>query len=353
MNWHRESVEMKRLPRIFKSKEISVLYMIIIVSIIITIVNPVFLRIDNIIDLFRSNTVLGILSCGMLLVILTGGIDISIAVITAASACIVGTFLISASSNIILAALVGIASGALIGLINGLLIAYVSIPPIVSTLGMLNVVNGIVKFATNGTWITDIPQNFIDFGQFYLFETKVEGITSKVGIPVQVLILIGIALITWVILKYTMFGRSVYAFGGSESAAQRIGFNNSRTQLLVYSYMGAICGVAAFVHVSIFRQVDPNTFGGYEMQVIAAVVIGGTAVSGGYGSVLGALLGVAFMSILNNGLILMRIPTFWHQIVIGMIIIVAVSMDAINRARLEKNRVIVDIDEADVRGTIK
>jgi simple sugar transport system permease protein/ribose transport system permease protein len=344
---------MKRLSRVLKSKEISTLFMIVIVSIIITIVNPVFLRIDNIIDLLRGNTVLGIMACGMLLVILTGGIDISIAAIIAASACIVGTLLISVTNNILLAVLVGVASGAVMGLINGMLIAQVNIPPIVSTLGMLSIINGIVKFATNGTWITNIPQNFIDFGQFYLFETKVEGITSKIGIPVQVLILIGIALITWLILKYTMFGRSVYAFGGSENAAQRIGYNTKNTQVLVYTYMGAVCGIAAFVHTSIFRQVDPNTFAGYEIQVIAAVVIGGTAVSGGYGSILGALLGVAFMSILNNGLILMRIPTFWHQIVIGIIIIVAVSMDAINKVRLEKKRVIVDIDETDERGAVK
>lgn len=336
---------MKRFSGVLKKKETSILFMILIISAIITIVNPVFLRIDNIIDVIRGNTVLGIMACGMLLVIITGGIDISIAAIIAASACVVGTFLKSVSSNIILAAVVGIATGALIGLGNGLLIANLSIPPIVSTLGMLSIVNGVVKFATNGTWITDIPKSFVAFGQYYLFEFKVEGISSKVGIPVQVLILIGVALLTWAILKYTMFGRSVYAFGGSESAAQRIGFNTKKTQILVYSYMGAVSGIAAFVHTSIFRQVDPNTFAGYEIQVIAAVVIGGTAVSGGYGSVLGTLLGVAFMAILNNGLILMRIPTFWHQIVIGAIIIIAVAMDAISKQKLEKNRFTVDVDD--------
>ena len=336
---------MKRFSGVLKKKETSILFMILIISTIITIVNPVFLRIDNIIDLLRGNTVLGIMACGMLLVIITGGIDISIAAIIAASACVVGTFLKAVSSNVILAMVVGVATGAMIGLANGLLIANLSIPPIVSTLGMLSIVNGIVKFATNGTWITDIPKSFVAFGQIYLFEFKVDGISSKVGLPIQLLILIGVALLTWAILKYTMFGRSVYAFGGSENAAQRIGYNTKKTQILVYTYMGAVCGIAAFVHTSIFRQVDPNTFAGYEIQVIAAVVIGGTAVSGGYGSVLGTLLGVLFMSILNNGLILMRIPTFWHQIVIGAIIIIAVAMDAISKQKLEKNRFTVDVDD--------
>lgn len=341
---------MKRITKVFKSKEISVILMILVVSTIITIVNPVFLRIDNIIDIFRSNTVIGIMACGMLLVLLTGGIDISIAAIIAASSCILGTLLIELTNSILFALFIGLMSGAIMGLINGLLISGVKIPPIVCTLGMLNIINGVVKFTTNGTWITNIPQKFIDFGQFYLFETRVEGINSKIGIPVQVLIMVVVALITWLILKHTMLGRSIYAFGGSESAAQRIGYNTKLTQIFVYTYMGAVSGIAAFVHTSIFRQVDPNTFAGYEIQVIAAAVIGGTAISGGYGSVLGAVLGVAFMSILNNGLILMRIPTFWHQIVTGMIIIIAVSIDAINRNRIEKNKVIVDVDESGKRG---
>ena len=334
------------MKKFLKGRETLLLIMLIALMIIISIVNPVFWRVDNLMDLLKNAVVLGILSCGMLLVVLTGGIDVSVGAVTAACSCIIGTILAQVTDNILLSFIVGIACGAGMGLGNGLLISLLKIPPIVATLGTFNIINGLVKFITNGTWITGIPDSFIQFGQTSFFQTQVEGVKTLVGLPVQVIFLAIVIIITYLILKYTRFGRSVYALGGNRESAQRIGYNVTKTLILLYMYLGALAGVASVVHTSIYRQVDPNSFAGWDMKVIGATVIGGTSINGGYGSVYGAMLGVFFMTILQNGLTLMRIPTFWQQIVTGIVIIVAISSDAYSRYRADKNAVKVDVAEA-------
>lgn len=334
------------MKKFLKARETLLLAMIAVLIIIISIVNVAFWRLDNIMDIFRNAVVLGILSCGMLLVVLTGGIDVSVGAVTAACTCIVGTFLMEVTDNIVLSFIIGIACGAAMGLGNGLLIALLKIPPIVATLGTFNIINGLVKFITNGSWITGIPDSFIQFGQISLFPTQIEGVNTLVGLPIQVIFLAAVIIVTYIILKYTRFGRSVYALGGNRESAQRIGYNVTKTLILLYMYLGALGGVASVIHTSIYRQVDPNAFAGWDMKVIGATVIGGTSINGGYGSVYGAMLGVFFMTILQNGLILMRIPTFWQQIVTGAIIIIAISADAYSRYMTEKNSVKVDVAEA-------
>lgn len=334
------------MKKFLKGRETLLLIMLVALMIIISIVNPVFWRLDNIMDILKNAVVLGILSCGMLLVVLTGGIDVSVGAVTAACSCIIGTILAQATDNILLSFIVGIACGAGMGLGNGLLISLLKIPPIVATLGTFNIINGLVKFITNGTWITGIPDSFIQFGQTSFFQTQVEGVNTLVGLPVQVIFLAIVIVITYLILKYSRFGRSVYALGGNRESAQRIGYNVTKTLILLYMYLGALAGVASVVHTSIYRQVDPNSFAGWDMKVIGATVIGGTSITGGYGSVYGAMLGVFFMTILQNGLTLMRIPTFWQQIVTGIVIIIAISSDAYSRYRADKNAVRVDVAEA-------
>lgn len=334
---------MDNFKRFIKGREGMLVIMIIALMAIISIINPVFWRLDNIMDILKNATVLGILACGMLLVVLTGGIDVSVGAVTAACACIVGTFMIQVTGNLIVAFLLAMACGAVMGICNGMLVSLLQIPPIVATLGSFNIINGLVKYLTNGTWITGIPEEFISFGQTSFFPTQVEGVKIMVGLPVQVIFLAAVIVFTWWLLKYTRFGRSVYAIGGNRESAQRLGYNVKKSQMLLYMYLGVLAGVASVVHTSIFRQVDPNSFAGWDIKVIGATVIGGVNINGGYGSVFGAILGVFFMTILQNGLILMRIPTFWQQIVTGIVIIAAVSVDAYSRYRQEKNRLKVDV----------
>jgi len=338
------------MKRVLRERESLLVIMIVVLIIIITSTNSVFLRSDNLVDILRNASVLGILACGMLLVILTGGIDVSVGAVTAANTCICGMLLKNVTDNIPLVFVICMVCGMLMGLGNGLLISRLRIPPIVVTLGTYNIVNGLMLYATKGTWITGLPDSFtIGFGQASFFNTYVESADRVVGLPIQVIFFIASIIVTWWLLRYTRFGRSVYALGGNREAAIRSGYNVKRSETLIFVYMGLLAGFAAVVHVSIFRQIDPSSFLGYEINVIAATVIGGVSINGGYGSILGAILGVFFMTILQNGLILMRIPTFWQKIVTGLVIIIVVSVDMYTEFLRNKNRLKVDVEDVAAR----
>jgi len=332
------------MRQILKSKEAPILGITILLMIVISIINPVFIRIDNVMDVLKSNSVLGIIACGMLLAIITGGIDLSVSAMIAACTVIVGNMLIKVSDSILLVFVVSVICGGVMGLINGLLVSRIKIPPIVVTLGTMSIFNGIVRYTTNGKWITDIPKKFLNFGRLRLFNIPVPNTEQTTGIPIQIFFTIAVALLTWFILKYTLFGRGVYSIGGNLISAERIGYNIKKIQMMLYAYIGMLAGLAGVVHNSIMVQVDPNVFGGFEMQVVAAVVLGGANIAGGYGSVFGTMIGVVFLAVSNNGLVLMKIPTFWQQIVVGSIIVIAVSVDAIQRTSIEKRRTRVDVE---------
>jgi ribose/xylose/arabinose/galactoside ABC-type transport system permease subunit len=328
---------------LLKMREIPILLVLIGISIIITIANPSFATLENFLDLFKSNLTLAIMSLGMLLVILTGGIDVSVASIITAVTVITGSFLIHVSSNIFLAIVVACLAGTAMGFINGFFIARLKIPPIVTTLGTMSIILGIVLYTTNGNWITGIPNNFIDFGRATITSFTLKS-GRVVGFPIQGLILIPAIILTWFILKKTVIGRGIYAIGGNLESAERMGFKSKHILTFVYSFEGFLIGLAAISHTSIMRQVDPNAFLGVEMQVIAAVVLGGASTLGGTGSVLGTLLGVAIFCVINNGLILMKIPTFWQKIVVGIIIIGSIAIDMAQKQRAEQKQVRVDVE---------
>lgn len=326
-----------------KSKEFIVLLILIVISVIIYLNNPIFLRPDNLIDLLKGNAVLAIVAMGMLMVIITGGIDVSVGAMVAAVTVLVGNFMVRFGGNLALVFLVGCLCGTFLGAINGIFIAKLKIPPIVVTLGTMSIINGVMLYYTNGNWINNIPQSFIDFGKITLFRIP-DGQGGVAGIPIQILFFIGAALITWVILRYTLIGRGIYALGGSPISAARIGYDLDKINIFLYSYVGCMVGLAAVIHTSIMRQVDPNAFSGFELQVIAVVVLGGANILGGAGSVFGTIIGVLLMAVMNNGLILMHIPVFWQKIVVGAVILFAVSIDVIQRRHTEKNLIRVDVD---------
>lgn len=336
---------MKLGQKLRQSREFGILLLLVAFSLVITLYTSTFLTMENLFDMLKSNVVLAIMAIGMLPVILTGGIDVSVGSMVAAVTIIVGKFLMNVSPNIFLAFLVGSLFGMLMGLANGLLIAKLKIPPIVVTLGTMSIISGISLFYTNGNWITGLPQNFINFGRTTIGTFYREGGTVS-GFPIQLLFLILVALLTWFILRHTLTGRGIYAIGGNMVSAERVGFNVDRIVIFLYAYEGFIIGLAGVVHTSIMRQVDPNAFSGFEMQVIAAVVLGGASVLGGYGSVLGTLIGVALFSIINNGLILMHIPTFWQKIVVGLVLIASIGFDMMQKRYWESKSTKVDIEEA-------
>jgi len=320
------------MKQLFRSKEAGILLIIILVSAVITLKNPVFLTTENLLDLAKNNTVIGIVALGMLPVIITGGIDVSVGAMTAAVTIIIGKYMVNFGGNLLLVFTIGCISGALLGALNGLLVSKLNLPPIVVTLGSMSIINGLMLYYTGGSWITNIPQWFINFGRI-----------KAAGIPIQIFFLVLAAVITYLVLKYTLVGRGIFAIGGNPLAAVRAGFHKDRILLFLYSYLGFLVGLAAVVHTSIMRQVDPNAFSGFEMNVIAAVVLGGANVLGGEGTVFGTILGVTVLAVIQNGLILAWIPTYWQQIVVGIIILAAVCFDVIQNRRRQARIARIDV----------
>lgn len=331
------------MKKFAKRKEFGIILIILIMSIVLTIISSAFLKADNIIDILRNNAVYGIMAFGMLPVLISGGIDLSVASSIALCAVVAGKVMTTMDTNIVVVFLVSIFVGALIGLINGLIITKLKIAPMVATLGIMAITLGVVLLYTGGTWISGLPSYFKDFGMAKLGSIPT-GNAMTLGIPSQVIILILAGVITWVMLRYTLIGRGIYAIGGSEASAIRVGYNVDKIKIFIYIYSGIMTGIAAVVHTSIVQQVDPNTFLGYELTVISTVVIGGASTMGGVGTVLGTTLGIVLMGILQNGLILAKIPTYWQKIVMGMVILIAISVDVINRKREQSKLVRVDVE---------
>jgi ribose/xylose/arabinose/galactoside ABC-type transport system permease subunit len=334
------------IPKMHKVKmrELPILLVLAGIAVVITVANPSFATLENFLDLLKGNLTLAIMSLGMLLVILTGGIDVSVASVITAVTVITGFFLIHVSSNVFLALIAACLAGTALGFINGFFISRLRIPPIVATLGTMSIILGIVLYKTNGNWITGIPASFIDFGRISVFNVTLKS-GRVIGFPVQGFILIPAIVLTWFILKHTVTGRGIYAIGGNLESAERMGFKSARILTFVYSYEGFLIGLAAVSHTSIMRQVDPNAFLGFEMQVIAAVVLGGASTLGGTGSVFGTLLGVAIFCVINNGLILMKIPTFWQKIVVGIIIVGSIAIDMAQKQKAERKQIRVDVEQ--------
>ncbi len=327
-----------------KRKEFGILLIIIVLAVVITIINPSFLKISNVFDFLRSNAVYGIMAFGMLLVLLTGGIDLSVSSTIALCAVLQGSFLIKhPETNILLVVLLVIVAGALVGLINGVLITKIKIPPIVATLGVQTITNAAVLFVTKGTWISNLPQWYKDFGNFTLF--TVSSGNTVTGIYTQVILLIVVALLTWFILNNMLIGRGVYAVGGNVQSAQRVGYNVDLILIFVYIYSGIMAGLASVSAVSIVGSVDPNTFTGYEMDVIAITVLGGASLAGGIGTVFGTVLGIILMAVIKNGLLLVHISSYWQNSIMGAIILFTIAIDAINQARERDRAIKVDVKE--------
>lgn len=333
------------MKKFLKFKEASVLVMLLLVMLISWLLNPVFLSFENIMDVIKSNAVLGTCALGMLLVIITGGIDVSIGGQLALVTVLTGQLMNrSGFDNLILIYLLGIAIGGFIGLVNGLMVSRLNLPPIIATLGMASVINGFLKYYTNGAWINQLPQRIIDFGLVKLFSVQ-SSAGSPIGFPIQFLLFAAAMLVTWFLLKHTMLGRSIMAMGGNPVSAARIGLNNKRLMTFAYAFSGMMAGFAAITYTSIMKSVDPNAFLGYEMNVIGAVVLGGALLTGGYGSVLGTFLGVMLFAFISNGLTLAKISTYWQSIIVGSIILLAVSFEMVKLHREEKKQTKVDIEQ--------
>jgi ribose transport system permease protein len=300
-----------------------------VLMIALSLASDHFLTAENGVNILRQISVNLCLSIGLTLVILSGGIDLSVGAVLALAGAVAAGLLKSGIDlpmwNVHLeltvagAVMVGVGVGVALGLLNGLMVTRLLIPPFVATLAMMSVARGLTQLWTGGYPISRLgaPFGFIGTGSF-------------LAIPMPVWIVVVLCLITLVICHRTPFGRHLYAVGGSERAARLTGLNVDGIRVVVYVVGGALSGLAGILVTARLDSAQPNAGLGYELDAIAAVVIGGTSLSGGRGSVAGTALGCLLIGVLSNGLTLLNVSPFWQQIVKGAVIAVAVALDRRN-----------------------
>jgi ribose transport system permease protein len=299
---------------------------LLVLCIIIAVLSDKFLTMDNGWNVLRQIAVNVCIATGMTLVVLTAGIDLSVGSVLALCGAITagllknGIPIASADTfigfTILGAVLAGILAGGLLGFFNGLVITRFKVPPFVATLAMLTMARGFTMLWTKGHPISNLGAEFAVIGTGWL-----------IGIPVPVWIAGIVVLLTAFITQQTKLGRYIYAIGGNENAARLSGINISKVKLIVYGIAGALAAVGGIMVTSRLDSAQPNAGTGYELDAIAAVVIGGTSLSGGKGSVWGTVMGAVIIGVLNNGLVLLNVSPFWQQVVKGGVILIAVIID--------------------------
>jgi len=322
-----------------KRSETYLLLIIIIYSVIVTCVNKSFMTFENFYDILRSGTGMMILAIGVFVVLLSGGIDVSCTAIAISSGYIaVRTIMAIGVDSLFLAFIISCSIGLVFGMINGLIISYFKLPTLIVTLGTLNVFHGMLLtfVGTKSVNAGQMPECFVRFGSAKLITiTTAKG--TIYGLSAFIIPLIIVILLTWFILKYTMLGRGIYAIGNDKESAKRAGINVIKTQLFIYSYAGFLYGIMGVVFVSEVRWVNPVYLVGKELLVIAAVVIGGTKLSGGSGTIFGAILGVGIIILFNSTLVLLGLSASWMDFFVGLIMLISVAMGTY-RSKLKNRR---------------
>jgi simple sugar transport system permease protein len=278
-----------------------------------------------------------ILAVGAQMVIVSGGIDVSFTAVASLSMYIASSLLlnINYSGSVILAYAMAAVFGCLLGSLNAVLIALFRFPTFVVTLGTSSVFVGLMlgPFAAHESMV---PPAMLAHGEAHLFSAYNTQLGIKSDMPVQVFILLGVLVLVFLIMRYTMVGRGIYAVGGDEASARRAGFNVVGVKVFIYCFVGAIAGIAGIARASMMQGCRPIDLLGTELTVIAAVVLGGTRVTGGLGTLTGTMLGVALMTIMANSLILIGVSTYWTSIFTGTIIVVGSGVTALQVNRSQR-----------------
>ena len=327
--------------RFRRSHEFWLLMAILVVGAVLSVTTDTFLTLENLFDVVTSNAYVAILCAGLLVVLISGGIDISFTA-SASVAQYVALTVANAFPGIGWAGvfLVACLVGAALGMINAAVIYGFKMVAIIATIALLNAYFGLLIFFSGGSWIYVLPDWFLNGVNWFAYTGK-NGYTYSINL--QILVVILAFLLTWLLLRRTNIGRQIYAMGGNPDAAQRIGFNMFRLYFIIYGYLGLCAGLASVVQAQLTQTVMPNSLVGRELDVLGAVVLGGASLNGGAGSVLGTVLGVTLLAVMRNGLILVGLSLYWLQAVTGLVILVAVSTTAIQvrRTQLVRRRVIV------------
>jgi inositol transport system permease protein len=282
----------------------------------LSFLRPNFLNIANLVNVFRQISINGILAVGVTLVLLTGGVDLSLGSVVALSGVAAASFSHPGQHAVLVPVLLGILVGAACGAINGLVITRGRVAPFIATLGMMTAARGLALLLSGGRPVSNLSSSF----------TAISG-GNLLSVPIPIVIFGAAGLFTWILLTRLRLGRYIYAVGGNENAARASGLHVRSIKMAAYSLCGAFAGLAGVVLASRITTGQPNAGIGYELDAIAAVVIGGTSLSGGTGGVGGAMLGALLIGVINNGLDLLNVSSYYQQVVKGLIIVGAVWLD--------------------------
>lgn len=323
--------------------EIFLIIAIAALSLVIGISNPVFFSLATPFDLLRSSLIEILFGLGLLIVLVSGGIDISFPIVgifagytTVVIMLNFGLDTYSLWIPIVLAAIIG----AILGSINALLIAGFKLPTLIATLGTTGMFRGFLLSYIGSVYIANIPLGLDQFSTADLLSFQTEGGTlARLHVLVIPLLLLAIA-IAWM-MRRTMFGRAVFAIGGNEESARRMGINVAWVKARIYLLVGALSGVAGILYISLQRKADPYDLAGTELNIIAAVVLGGASIMGGYGTVTGTILGVLLINLIRDNLILLGVPGSWQRAAVGLLLLIGVMSQAIADKRRAKQESVV------------
>lgn len=292
--------------------------------------NNYFLSQDNMMIILRQISINGILAIGMTFVIITAGVDLSVGSVLALSGIVAARFATSntglaigdTANAVMIPMIIALGIGIICGLLNGTILAKFNLQPFIVTMGMLSAARGLTLLTTDGNPVSQLNSDFRWLGNGYIFD-----------IPVPVVILAAIFILTWILLNKTTFGRYVYAVGGNPKSARTSGISVIKIKVLVYTLCGALAGIAGLILTARTGSAQTSAGSAYELDAIAAVVIGGTSMAGGVGTLVGTLFGVLIIGVMNNGLDLLGVQSYYQQIIKGALIVIAVLLDPSRKQR--------------------
>ena len=330
----------RTLKRLSRRNEPYIFLVLLALCVLIEIRSGQFFTPNNIVDQLSALVVPGIFAVGTFMVIVSGGMDVSFPALASLSAYATTKLLLDAgyTGGIWLPILISIALGALLGAFNGLFVGYFGLPALIVTLGSSSVFKGFMQGTLESRQLAFIPEGMAEFGRSALFvATNPEsGLTSRM--PTSFVVFAAVLVAAWFILNRTMFGRGIYAIGGDGNAARIAGFNVRRIRTFVYLFSGCVTGIAAMAYCILMRTANPKNLMGSEMMVIAAVVVGGTRITGGHGGVIGTVLGVLLITLIQNNLIMLGVPTYWQKFVVGLVIVMGTSITSLRAKRIAQGR---------------
>jgi len=317
-------MQKKKWLRIFEYEQVTLILTLLFICVLISLLSDKFLTGSNILNILRQSSQYGVCAIGMVMVILLGGIDLSVGSVQALAG-VAAVVVLNKTDSIPLAIIAGVLIGAFVGLINSLIITKMNITPLICTLGTMSIISGAALVATKAVSFQVANKNYMQIG-----------IGTIGGIPIPVIILFVLVIIAYGVLKHTVYGRYIYAIGGNKQSAALAGIPVDRIIIITYVIAGMLTGLAAVILSARLGSGQPTAGVGFEMSVIAAVIIGGVSLSGGKGSLSGAMIGVLTLYVLTNGMVLMDVSSFWQDIMRGMLIILAVYVDERRRTQSSK-----------------